>query len=267
MSNSETPALSPITSVYHYAYISTGKLSAMFTLWRGRSGAGVNPAFIRDHYICNLAACGNEEEAERKALDYCERMGERMGVKVHFDGFEAEPRNQRRGKLSVRETIALEQIEAGVYPFGKCAGTKIADGPDGYTLFWADKSMDPTADVVVSALAAACTGVALERGLIAKRDAERAARDALDAQSGHLGTIGERREFSGEIVTSFAKRDLDGETYFWITKVRVGTDLVTYIGNELGERGATIRFKATIKRHDDYKGVKSTVVNRPKVLA
>lgn len=262
------PALSPVTKVYHYAYISTGRKSAMFTLWRGRSAAGVVP--LRDHYICNLTAADvdpdnaiNQERAEKKAQDYCDRMSERMGVTVHFEGVEDEPRNTRRGKLSVRDTIAMEKIEAGVWPFGKHGGTKIADAPDGYVLWWADRHAET--DAIVAALSAVCMGVAMERDLIAKRDAVRAERAAVDALSNFVGTVGERREFVGEVVMAFTRRHEDCE-FFTVTKIRMGDDLITYIGNKIADVGETIRLKGTIKRHDTYQGVKSTVISRPHLI-
>lgn len=267
------PALSPVTQVYHYAYISTGKKSAMFTLWRGRSAPGLIP--LRDHYICNLTAADvdpdnaiNQERAEQKAQDYCDRMSERMGVTVHFEGVEDEPRNTRRGKLSVRDTIALEKIEAGFFPFGKHQGTSIANAPDGYLLWWADRHAE--ADHVVAALSAVCMGFAMERDLIAKRDAARAERAAEDAKSEFVGTVGQRMEFTGEVVTAFDRKGpgFEGEdcVFFTITKVRVGDDLITYIGGRIAEKGETIRFKGTVKRHDTYQGVKSTVISRPHVI-
>lgn len=255
-----------MTRPTRYAYISTGAKSAMFTLWTGReSGDPRIDAFLRDRFICNLAGATNEEAAETKARDYCERMTDRTGETVQFRGFYDEPQNLRRGKLSVQDTQAIERIEAGFFPFGKFAGQPITAANDGYVMYWVDQHAD--AKPVVAALSAACMGIAMERDLIAKREAARCARAAEDATSEFVGTIGERREFTGEIVTAFRKVDEYAGQDFYITKVRCNGNLITYIGNEIGQRGAVITFKATIKAHDVYQGVKSTKVNRPKVTA
>lgn len=258
-----------MTTVRFYCYISTGALSAMFTLWVGRESDDPKfNRFIRDRYVCNLAGIGNDELAETKARDYAERMSDRMGTDVQFGGFYDEPRNLRRGKLSVRDTHSLELIEKGIFPFGKHSDAEIITGDDGYILYWADKHADESP--VIAALAAACMGVAMERDLMAKRDAARAEREALDAASEYVGAIGERREFCGEIVSAFFKSNhYEGgdEQGYWITRIRCDGNLITYFGNELAKRGETIRFKATVKAHCEYKGVKSTKVNRPKVIA
>mgnify|MGYP003560848152 CR=1 FL=1 len=160
----------------------------------------------------------------------------------------------------------IEAIEAGMFPFGKHKNTKIAEAPEGYLCFFADKlATDLDADAVSVALYAACAGAAFELGYIAKRDAARAERRALDEQSEFIGIVGERREFTGTVVSQFEKTS-DYAPTFWINKVRVGTDLVCYVGNKLGDRDQVITFKATIKKHDEYKGIKSTQVNRPKLV-
>jgi hypothetical protein len=108
-------------------------------------------------------------------------------------------------------------------------------------------------------------GFAMERDLIAKRDAARAERAALDAKSEFMGEVGQRMEFVGEVVTAFTRRHEECE-FFTITKVRVGENLITYIGNKIAENGETIRFKGTVKRHDVYQGVKSTMISRPHLI-
>lgn len=250
-----------MTDIYRFAYVSTGKLSAMYTLWTGIVVKG-SPFTPDDQYICNLAAMGNEEEAERKARDYCERLSDRIGVEVRYEGISDDPCMKRRGKLSVRDTMSLERIERGVFPFGKHFDKPLASAPDSYILYFADKHED--ADAVVRALAMACMGVAMERDLIAKRDAARAERKEKDAKSNFVGEVGQRLVIEGEVVSVFLKTDVDPEYgAYYITKVRQGDDLFTYFGNQLAERGEMIKFRATVKRHSTYDDVKSTIVNRP----
>ncbi|WP_432262918.1 hypothetical protein [Cupriavidus sp. TMH.W2] len=246
-------------------YISTGRKGAFYTLRCRRDAVGASAAasaFMPDFYVCTLAA--DETRAAEKAAVYVEAMRERIGesdtFQIVFDDAPEREAFKRRGRLSVRDTRTVERIEAGFFPFGKHAETPIAEAPDAYLLYWADKIRDAEQDYVKAALAAACMGAALEKGLIAKRDAARAERAALDAQSNFLGTVGERRDFTGEVVTAYQKDEFSP----WITKVRCGDDLVTYVGNKaLGTLGAVITFRATIKKHDEYKGVRSTQVSRP----
>lgn len=258
------------TKIIQTFYISTGRKNAMHTLRSRRDVIGLNPVYMPDNYICNLAV--DVEAAQAKALAYFDAWKERVGGNREdfILSLELEPEydiTKRRGRLSAYETRAIESIEDGVFPFGKHSGSKIVDGPDGYVLFFADKlqSVDTNENPVMAALASACLGIALERDLIAKREVARTERAEADAKSEFVGNVGERREFTGEIVTSFEKRN-DFAANYWITKIRCGSDLIVYIGNELGERGATITFKATIKQHSEYQGVKTTKVNRPKVM-
>lgn len=267
------------TIIRQIYYIGTGALGAMFTLRmtrriEGGSHDDIVNRFVPDNHLFNLAAAGEEngERAKEKAKAYVdairERMGEREDFRVEFGGIWDDAVNTRRGKLSVRDTHNLEMIEAGKFPFGKHAGTIIADAPASYVLYFADKL--PTAnEPVIYALCAACQSVALEKGYIEARTVAREERRALDEQSSFVGTIGERREFTGEVITAVFKRYFHDtpDRGFWINKVRMGTDLIACIGSkQLGNVGETVTFKATIKGHDDYKGIKSTKVNRPVIL-
>lgn len=259
-----------MTSIVQTYYVSTGAKNAMYTLRCRRDVVGSPDlgAFMPDYYLCNLAA--EEERAVVKAREYVDamrgRMGEREGFSITFIGCPDSETFKRRGKLSVRDTHNIEQIEAGMFPFGKHAGKRISDAPDSYVLFFADKSSGEN-DVVMGALAAACMGIALEKGLVAKRELVRAERAEQDAKSAFIGTIGDRREFVGELFMAFERRNECGPST-WINKIRVGDDIVTYIGSKaLGEAGTRVEFKATVKRHDEYKGVRTTVVSRPAALA
>ncbi|ATI15691.1 hypothetical protein [Bordetella phage vB_BbrM_PHB04] len=257
-----------ITQTY---YVSTGRKNAMYTLRCRRDVVGQAPVlrdYMPDFYLCNLAA--TEDKAVEKAREYMEamriRIGESDGFKIEFDEYPDHEAFKRRGKLSVRDTRSMQLIEAGVFPFGKHRGELIAEAPDSYVLFFADKTRDAD-EPVMAALAAACMGVALEKGLIAKRDARRAEQAAQDAKSNFVGAVGERRDFEGELFVCFEKKIRYGSeefTDYWVNKVRIGDDIVTYLGGKpLGERGAIIKFRATIKKHNEYQGVKTTIVNRP----
>jgi hypothetical protein len=81
-------------------------------------------------------------------------------------------------------------------------------------------------------------------------------------QSQHVGTPGKRQEFTGLTVTrvsSFDTRygvshrynfvDGEGNVLTWLTKKRL-------------ENGVTYQGKATVKKHDEWRGVKQTVITR-----
>lgn len=245
-------------------YVSTGAKNAMYTLRCHRTDSGgVLGVYSPDFYICNLST--DEENAAYKATMYFNAMRERMGpdndnfclvLDAYGSGI-----YERRGKLSVRDSMALDRIEAGYVPFGKHADKRIDECEAGYLLWLSDKA--GTFDgVPMNALAMAAQGVALEKGYIAIREQQREERKAADSVSEFIGNVGERLEFEGEIVTSFQKLSDFGP--MWIVKVRCNGNLIAYIGSKsLGEKGETIKFKATIKKHDEYNGVKSTQVSRP----
>ncbi|AGR48013.1 hypothetical protein PHIM7_293 [Sinorhizobium phage phiM7] len=248
-------------------YCITGAKNAMYTIRTQRIIPGVMIA-CNDHYVCNVAA--TEEKAEEKALAYCARMQERMGdgVVVEYIGFDGGDIIKRRGKLSAYDTQAIEDIEAGEFPFGKHKGEKIVDAPDGYITWLADQMNNPALKPVMAALAAVAYGVAIERGLFAKREARKLELQEMEAKSNFVGTIGERREFEGELISVFGiKNDpSDMGVAYYVNKIKMGDDIIVYAGNKLGERGDTLKIKATIKAHKEYKGAKTTKVNRPKVL-
>lgn len=81
-----------------------------------------------------------------------------------------------------------------------------------------------------------------------------------------IGEVKQRIEFTGEIVYAAAVgENAWGTTY--MTKVKVGNNNVTYWGllDHIDYRGP-IKFKATIKAHEEFRGEKQTVVNRPAKL-
>lgn len=257
--------MTKITQTY---YVSTGRKNAFYTLRCRRDCEGQSSVMfdlMPDFYVCTLSA--NEETASEKAKAYVaamrERIGENENFKIVLDSIPDNENYKRRGKLSVRDSHSIDRIEAGYFPFGKHVGKAIADAPDSYVLFFADKLGNADNKPVMQVLAAACMGVALEKGLIAIREQRRAEQAEIDALSQHIGKVGERIEFSGVLFLSIER---GGETTasYWINKVRCGNDIVTYIGaNSLGKPGDEVSFRATIKKHDEYNGVKSTLVSRP----
>lgn len=250
-------------------YISTGAKNAMYTLRLHRTAAGMTFGnFDPDFYLCTLAA--TEEKAIAKATEYVEAFRQRVSESetfkiVFYPGVNHET-FKRRGKLSVRDSIQIEQIEQGIFPFGAHSGERIDQAPERYVLYFADKITETTDNPVSAALIARCAGIALELGYIARRDAKRAEIAAQDQLSNHIGQVGSRIELEGQLYVSYIKTSEFNQ--FWINKVRVGDNIVVYIGSKsLGEKGATIKFRATIKKHDSYNNIKTTQISRPLIIS
>jgi hypothetical protein len=86
---------------------------------------------------------------------------------------------------------------------------------------------------------------------------------AADAGSQHIGTVGERTTF--ELTLNWVKyfEGAFGATYIHGLKDAAG-NVVIYKGSKcLGQKGDTVKVKATIKEHGERDGVKQTVISRP----
>jgi hypothetical protein len=256
------------TKIIQTYYVSTGAKNAMYTLRFRRDCIGQAPYMFNlmpDHYVCNLAA--TEELAMEKAAEFVkafrERVGETDDFKIRFDNSGADREAyKRRGKLSAKATRQIEGIEMGQIPFGAHAGKQFNDAPDSWILYWVDKSREEITDAVIGAIIGVCQGIASERGLIAKREALREERHALNLKSNHVGTVGKRQEFTG--VLEYVSAPQIGTYGEWHTnRVRCGDNLVVYFGAPLGKQGETITFRATVAKHEERDGVKSTQVKRP----
>jgi uncharacterized protein (DUF3820 family) len=248
-------------------YISTGAKNARYTLRFVRSVEGGTGYENFDRYVCVLA--DNVETAIAKATDYFERFKSRVGetacFKLEFCNMPDNETYSRRGKLSVRDTQNLEDIEAGILPFGKHRGMRIENAPENYVLWLADQANKGEEQTeVMSVLSAVALGVALQKDYIAKREEKR---ESLRQSSGHIGNVGDRLTFTATITGSFQKYNEYTNESYHIVKLLSEGNVLTYVGNELGKVGETLEFKATVKSHDEYQGLKSTKINRPKVLA
>tara|TARA_R100001460_G_C3501910_1_gene170486 strand:+ start:41 stop:832 length:792 start_codon:yes stop_codon:yes gene_type:complete len=87
--------------------------------------------------------------------------------------------------------------------------------------------------------------------------------------SNFVGEVGDKTVF--ELTLKFKA---DFQNYFygrpvtsWLNNlVDAQGNVFVYWGKCLGNKGDNIKMKATIKEHKVYKGIKQTVVNRPKIL-
>lgn len=84
--------------------------------------------------------------------------------------------------------------------------------------------------------------------------------------SEHIGTVGDRIDLEVECMGIGSFTGTYGETVIY--RLRSDNNKVTWFssGESDIEIGGTYKVKATIKRHDEYRGEKVTMVNRVKVL-
>jgi hypothetical protein len=99
---------------------------------------------------------------------------------------------------------------------------------------------------------------------VADRKAKFAADNAtLAATAQHIGTVGQREFFTLTIQWVKYFEGAFGATYIHGLKDAAG-NVVIYKGSKcLGEKGATVTVKATVKEHGERDGVKQTIITRP----
>lgn len=101
----------------------------------------------------------------------------------------------------------------------------------------------------------------------ARQAAFQAARAVEAANSRHVGTVGERRDFT---LTATFRASFDtqyGTLFVHGFKDPEGNVVIYKGGKAIAERGETIRVKATVKDHGVREGVQQTIIARPAVLA
>lgn len=102
--------------------------------------------------------------------------------------------------------------------------------------------------------------------ITAERDAKRAEEKASQVNAA-IGTVGERREFTGEVAWA---KDVANEYDPYggdktIMGIRTAEGMIKWFASKVieVERGDTISFRATVKEHSIYNGEISTVIWRP----
>jgi hypothetical protein len=108
-----------------------------------------------------------------------------------------------------------------------------------------------------AALAMIARGEGRVAGYAAKR-----AKEA--ATSNWIGAVGERRNFTVTIRNVIVIDGIYGASYLHIMHDADGNSVIYKGTNALGETGATVTVKATIKEHSERDGVKQTKISRPK---
>jgi hypothetical protein len=118
---------------------------------------------------------------------------------------------------------------------------------------------DKQTDLVRRALARAEERVAKA----AQRREERIAAERATSQ--HVGTVGERRDFTLTVNKVFSFEGQFGFTFINICKDAAG-NVIVYKGSNGYDEGETLTVKATVKAHDERDGVAQTIIARPKII-
>ena len=92
-----------------------------------------------------------------------------------------------------------------------------------------------------------------------KRRAEWAKRDA-DSQ--HVGTVGERQSFTFKVVAVADYDSMYGTTYFHVCRDKDG-NIIIYKGSNAWSAGDKITCMAKVKEHGERHGAKQTIIQRP----
>ena len=258
-----------------YAFIGVGATCALFTLReaylkpRLESGRVVGYE-VRSHHLWNLST--SADEAIAKATTQC---GEGLGLELRTSKktIEKDMREIKRAtakELAEREARDLERealikdrearrraeniakIDEGVVPFGRYEGTDIAELPRGYLNWLIDSAGIFEPGSAMAHLAAKAAGLPLVK--------------FPEVTAGHVGTVKERREFS---VTVTKQRGFSTDYGYCYVTTMVddgGHCLIVFSGAFAPKVGDVLRIKATIKRHDEYKNVAQTTLQRVTIL-
>lgn len=93
--------------------------------------------------------------------------------------------------------------------------------------------------------------------------AQEKAAEALTKTNEHIGTVGERVVFHGlKIVRMTPIEGSFGTTFLTGFEDEAGRTIVWFASKPIGQVGEVMDLKATIKNHDEYKGVKQTIITR-----
>lgn len=204
-----------------------------------------------------------EEKAVAKAQAYVEDFKSRLEsdrFKICLDSDPDCRIYENRGNNSVRDMQAMSQLEHGFLPFGVHKGLKLTDVPNEYLGYWATKATENLSPVLTM-LVSTCLAEAHSRGILDMYLKKKEEKESQEVNSQWIGQVGSRINFTGKVLSVFTKSI--GEDSFTITKILCNGGVIVNLGRDLGLKPEQeISFKATVKSHDEYKGKKTTKVNR-----
>ena len=89
--------------------------------------------------------------------------------------------------------------------------------------------------------------------------------EVVESKSQWIGEVGKRLVVKGKIVfTKLIGYSEWGSKYITIVEDDVGNQIKAW--KYLGEKGEDVEIKGTIKEHDEFEGVKGTVLTRISIL-
>lgn len=182
-----------------------------------------------------------------------------MGGNIAFRSFKkrvAAGMETARGKLRAQKVLAEH---------GLSAAWEIAEGT---TEKWEERTIREIVGKLIQYGMITDKQMAFLGNLIAKipaREARKAEIIAENAASQHIGTVGKREVFT---LTLNWVKTYDGGGCFAPYHIHGFKDaagnIVIYRGSKcLGEKGANLTVKATVKEHGNRDGVKQTIITRP----
>lgn len=125
------------------------------------------------------------------------------------------------------------------------------------------KAIDEWGGLTDGQHAAVAKSFAAAKDKLAGREVARAEANAADANTNHVGTVGERRDFDLTAERTHSFDSQFGTVYITIFR-DADNNVIVYKGSIAFERGEKVRGKATVKAHDLREGVPQTIIARPK---
>lgn len=250
--------------------IAAGRKTAMYTLRElqtvpSRFG-GETDIYV---YVCNLA------RDRKRALAKAEQVTGFLNIPFVVDELndraksvssEDKAAKQQRAEqerlefLRRQEDEELELVAQGIQPFGTYSGTRFEDMPRD-RLTWMVKEADKpeSADNRVLQSVAEYIRANLPELLLP------------EIKGGYVGEPKQRLTFEATVIRSgtFMSYDFMGRPIGMTVTTMVdaeGHALVVISSSWSASVGQTIKFKGTVKAHDEYKGVQQTVLQRVKTL-
>lgn len=175
-------------------------------------------------------------------------------------------------KSSLNSNHDIDLLELDLMPYGAHKGEPVEGVGSAYLSSCITQvSKTPQADA--KKLAACALGVLALRGDLTEEDVctfflrNALAKKEMNKSSEFIGTVKDRLEFNA--IIEFEKSEMNDHRgrmqYFY--KLRFGNDSMLYSGStKLASKGGIVRFKATVKEHHLFKGIKTTVVERPRII-
>lgn len=168
----------------------------------------------------------------------------------------------------------LTLISSGCIPFGALQDSLIIDAPSDYLIWCCENAPLNPNNILLKNLASAALAVLIERGEIKSNiDLEKYSRTKKENRiekeksSKYYGMLKQRLELTASIVVSQSKFDEVYQTRKYFYKMLSDDNIIIYSGTTpLGETGDSVKLKATIKKHDLYRGCKTTHISCPKLI-